>query len=120
MGEFRRIEVFHKDLDVNIQASKEWLQAQPDFSNNCTLYENRYIGYSMKETSQFRRAATFLWERYSLELDSWRDQPLWCYTLDALGLTPIPLEHKKLWTLKTRRMGKHGHKYKTEDAVLQS
>lgn len=75
-GEFRRIEVFEKDSLDNIRASKKWLSAQPDFDPNCTLYENRYIGYAINSTS-FHEAAEFLWARYSQELDSWRDQPLW-------------------------------------------
>jgi hypothetical protein len=111
-GEFRRVEVFGKDLDANIAASKQWLLAQSDFdrNRNCTLYENRYIGYSVNSTS-FRRAAQFLWDHYSLEQDSWRDQPLWCYVLDHFNVTPIPLDHEHLFKLKTRRMGKHKHKY---------
>lgn len=75
-GEFRRIEVFDKDSLENIRASKKWLNEQPDFDPNCTLYENRYIGYAINSTS-FHQAAEFLWDRYSLEKDSWRDQPLW-------------------------------------------
>lgn len=80
LGEFRRIVVYRKDLMSNIQASKDWLLAQSDFDNNCTLYENRYFGYSVNST-MFQRASQFLWDHYSLEEDSWRDQPLWCYVL---------------------------------------
>jgi hypothetical protein len=76
----------------------------------------RYIGYALGRKTTFAKAAAdCLWPRYSLELDSWRDQPLWCYCLDHWNITPIPLEHKKIWKLQTKRMGKQGHKYKTED-----
>jgi hypothetical protein len=110
-GEFRRIEVFKKDLDSNIRASKRWLSEQPDFRpTNCTLYENRYFGYRIDSVA-FRRAATFLWDHYSLEQDSWRDQPLWCYVLDHFNITPIPLRHKELFKLSTGRMGKAKHRY---------
>jgi hypothetical protein len=117
-GEFRRIEVFHKDVMENIQASKEWLIAQGvdrHRQHNCTLYENRYIGYAVGRPTTFSHAAAdCLWPRYSLELDSWRDQPLWCYCLDHFNITPIPLPHTQIWKLQPKRMGKHGHKYKTE------
>lgn len=118
-GELRRIEVFHKDIDKNIQATKRWLLDQPDFArpavHNCTLYENRYIGYAVRSTTTFAKAVTeCFWKRYSLELDSWRDQPLWCYCLDRYNITPIPL-NTSLWQLRPHRMGKLGHKYKTEE-----
>jgi hypothetical protein len=109
-GEFRRVQVFEKDSLSNIQASKDWLSAQPDFDPNCTLYENRYIGYSIN-SSAFQRASQFLWDHYSLEQDSWRDQPLWCYVLDHFNITPIPLDHKRLFKLSVNRMGKKKHRY---------
>lgn len=117
-GEFRRIEVFHKDIDENIQASKKWLLEQPDFlppaKHNCTLYENRYIGYAVRPNTTFAKTVSeCFWKRYSLELDSWRDQPLWCYCLDRFNVTPIPLD-TSLWQLRPHRMGKLGHQYKSE------
>lgn len=33
----------------------------------------------------------YFWERYSKELDSWRDQPLWAYTLCHLNIQPTQL-----------------------------
>jgi len=121
-GELRRIEVFHKDVPENIQATKAWLQQQPDFRppshHNCTLYENRYIGYAVGRPTTFAEAVTqCFWPRYSRELDSWRDQPLWCYCLDRYNITPIPLLHTKLWKLDISRMGGggRGHKYKSLD-----
>ena len=123
-GELRRIEVFHKDIDKNIRATKEWLLNQPDFSqpavHNCTLYENRYIGYAVRSTTTFAKAVTeCFWKRYSLELDSWRDQPLWCHCLDRYDITPIPLD-TSLWQLRPHRMGKLGHKYKNEEEATMS
>jgi hypothetical protein len=46
-----------------------------------------------------------------LEQDSWRDQPLWCYVLDHFNITPIPLDHKRLFKLSVSRMGKKKHRY---------
>lgn len=123
-GELRRIEVFQKDIDKNIQATKQWLLSQPDFAppaiHNCTLYENRYIGYAVRSTTTFAKAVTeCFWKRYSQELDSWRDQPLWCYCLDRFNITPIPLD-TSLWQLRPHRMGRLGHKYKTEEEATMS
>ncbi|CAJ1966570.1 unnamed protein product [Cylindrotheca closterium] len=109
-AEFRRIAKVGKDRLSNIEASKEWLRNRSDFSPNCTLYENRYIAYSVNSTN-FRKATDFFWDRYSKEVDSWRDQPLWCYVLEHFNLTPVPLEHRKLFRMTHRRMGKNKHKY---------
>ncbi len=118
-GEFRRIEVFHKDIDENIRASKQWFLEQSDFLppaiHNCTLYENRYIGYAVRPNTTFAKAVSeCFWKRYSLEEDSWRDQPLWCYCLDRFNVTPISLD-PSLWQLRPHRMGKLGHQYKSEN-----
>ena len=142
-GEFRRIQVFSKDLPHNIQASMEWMKAQPDFrrpsEHNCTLYENRYMGYAVRPTTTLAVAATrCFWPRYSLEVDSWRDQPLWCYCLDKTIhdgssndhdnhhpttttplLPPLPLtDHQDLWQLRPHRMGKKmKHQYHSEYVI---
>ena len=114
-GEFRRIEVFKKDLPENIQASKQWLLQQPDFRPyNCTLFENRYFGYR-PSSPQFKKASKFLWQHYSKEQDSWRDQPLWCYVLDKYNITPMPLRHQRLFKIMTWRMGKSKHRYGEKD-----
>jgi hypothetical protein len=36
-----------KDIMKNVNASIDWLQAQPDFYNNCTVYHNAYFGKSV-------------------------------------------------------------------------
>jgi len=115
-GEFRRIEYFGKDSRENIQASKDWLLRQPDFPHpskrNCTLYENRYMGYVVGRNSTFSKAAQdCFWPRYSQELDSWRDQPLWCYCLDKYNITPIDFPHQHLFQLRPHRKGKRAFKY---------
>jgi hypothetical protein len=46
--------------------------------------------------SWFQNASTFFWNRYSLELESWRDQPFWAYTLHHFGIEPIEIEEKRL------------------------
>jgi hypothetical protein len=47
IGEFDAILRFKKDIAKNVNASIEWLQAQPDFYNNCTMYENAFFGKSI-------------------------------------------------------------------------
>jgi hypothetical protein len=63
--EFRRILHAKKDVLANVEKSIAWLQTQDDYSGNCTLYENRYIGYNVKSQS-FQQASRFLWDHYSL------------------------------------------------------
>jgi hypothetical protein len=47
IGEFEAILRLKKDITKNVNASIEWLQAQPDFYNNCTMYENTFFGKSI-------------------------------------------------------------------------
>jgi hypothetical protein len=56
--EFESILGFNKDILKNVIASVDWLNAQPDFYNNCTMYDNGFFGKSIK--------SLFLFE-------------LWCY-----------------------------------------
>jgi len=109
-AEFQRIAMSGKDTVHNIEQSKKWLVNQTDFRRNCTLYENRYIAYNVN-SSNFQKATDFFWNRYSQEVDSWRDQPLWCYVLDHFKLTPLPLPHDKLFRVMKSRMGKGKHRY---------
>jgi hypothetical protein len=44
LEEFQVVLRNHKDIPENVEASIKWLQAQPDFFNNCTLYANWYFG----------------------------------------------------------------------------
>jgi hypothetical protein len=44
--EFRAILQLEKDIPTNVEASVNWLEAQPDFFNNCTMYANYYFGTS--------------------------------------------------------------------------
>jgi hypothetical protein len=44
----------------------------------------------------FRQASEFFWDRYKQEVDSWRDQPLWAYTLHHFGIEPLTMRHDTL------------------------
>jgi hypothetical protein len=54
------------------------------------MYVNTFIGYNPKNP-HFREAAQFFWDHYSLEQDSWRDQPLWAYVLYKYKIRPTRL-----------------------------
>jgi hypothetical protein len=53
--EFEAILKGHKDISKNVNASIEWLQAQPDFYNNCTMYNNGFFGKSITCVFLFKR-----------------------------------------------------------------
>ena len=112
IAEFQRILWSKKDTPDNVLASIDWLKQQPDFTPNCTLYENRIFGYNPRNV-KFQQVTTFFWNHYSLEVDSWRDQPLWCYTLHKFGIVPIPLDDiiDDLFITKLSNMGHGGHHY---------
>jgi hypothetical protein len=63
---------------------------------------------------RFQEASSFFWDRYSQELDSWRDQPLWSYTLHHFNITPEVLfkegKRRQLFImLPAATMGFGGH-----------
>jgi len=114
-GEMKRCRLKNKDLETNLQASREWFQAQPDFINDCVLYQNTFFGYATTSPS-FRTAADFAWGRFSLERDSWRDQPLWCYTLHHFGIQPLIIPGN-LFEYQGERRPAHKHTYGLEAAT---
>jgi hypothetical protein len=121
MHELDRIVALRKDVAKNVEASKAWLLSQPDFSDNCTMYANHYIAYAPRSV-HFQRASLFFWDRYSMENDSWRDQPLWCYVLDHFQITPTRLgTFEALFRDYFGRMGHGGHRYsdKADNNTLQ-
>jgi hypothetical protein len=42
----------------------------------------------------FQNLSAYFWEQYSSEVGSWRDQPMWAYTLHHFNVTPIVLTTK--------------------------
>jgi hypothetical protein len=108
LEEFGAILKSKKDIEKNVDKSIAWLNAQPDFHNNCTLYANWYFGFD-PTNANFQKATQFFWDHYSKEKDSWQYQPLWCYSLDPFHLKPIPMN--KLFEQQAARMGHKGRKY---------
>jgi hypothetical protein len=110
IAEFARIVEHEKDFINNVNASIMWLLAQPDFQWNCTLYENTQFGFAPSNL-YFQNVSTFFWDHYSLESDSWRDQPLWCYAMDHFGITPVQIPNSlkdEMFVQDMKRLG-HGH-----------
>jgi len=80
-------------------------------------YHDTHTGY-VPTSPAWHKATTMLWERYSLELDSWRDQPLWCHVLQRLQIQPLLIEdasvlwyNSSLWDIDLSRRGHGGHTY---------
>ena len=69
----------------------------PPFLTCCPLYilYLSSIGYD-PASPYYQKASEFFWERYKQELDSWRDQPLWAYTLHHFGIEPLTMRHDTL------------------------
>jgi hypothetical protein len=115
--EFARIVSGTKDTQAHVDASLAWLTAQPDWNNNATLYWNAVFAYD-PENPYYRQASEFFWDRYSKELDSWRDQPLWAYTLHHFGIQPLTMRHDILHSTVYEDFTLKGdHHYADENAV---
>jgi hypothetical protein len=55
IGEFDNILRLKKDITKNVNASIDWLQAQPDFYDNCTVYHNAIFGKLITCVLLFKR-----------------------------------------------------------------
>ena len=117
LGEFLAIQNSKKDIESNIIASLKWMIAQPDFDPKAPVYENDNFGYD-PNNKVYQKISQAFWDRYSLELDSWRDQPLWAFMMHRYNITPVPLPYKELTKPCTGRMGYDGHEYHSEEDVL--
>jgi len=113
-GEMERCRKKKKDIESNLQKTMEWFQEQPDFTNDCTMYQNTFFGYAVQSKS-FRQAADFAWEHFSQEQDSWRDQPLWCYTLHHFRTRPLIIPGN-LFEYQGKRRPANKHTYGEEAA----
>ena len=117
LSEFLAIQDSKKDIESNIIASLQWMIAQPDFDPKAPVYENDNFGYDPNNKA-FQKVSQAFWDRYSLELDSWRDQPLWAFMMHRYNITPVPWPNTELTEACTGRMGHHGHEYHSEEEVL--
>lgn len=114
LNELDRILVRRKDIKINVEGSKAWLKSQSDFRGDATMYLNTFIGYNPKSI-YWQKATDFFWEHYEKEEDSWRDQPLWAYTIDHFHITPKRLgTFEALFRQQFKNMGHGGHRYNDE------
>jgi hypothetical protein len=114
---FKYIVSNKKELPANVNATMQWLREQPDFKEKIPYYLNKYFAYDPLNP-QYREVSTFFWDRYSLELDSWRDQPLWSYSLHHFKSKPLAFTTKGLlvaggdmFVQNKKAMGFGGHTY---------
>jgi len=109
MDEFAMILQLRKDTQENVDKAINWFQAQPDFDSKCKLYINTFFGFD-PTNPYYQQASELLWSYYSQEMNSWRDQPLWCYTLDRLHVNPIS-PGQVLFEPNWSHMGHNNHHY---------
>lgn len=89
--EFKVILNGKKDRIENVQASIDWMTQQKDWKDDVTIYQNNHFCYDHHKAHVIEMM-DFFWNRYSMEMDSWRDQPLWAYTVHHFQFTPIILQ----------------------------
>lgn len=112
ISELRDILAERKDIKRNIDNSLAWFRNQSDFHDSVPVYANTYFMYSVTSTNWHTMMDECFWKRYSLELDSWRDQPLFSYCVYHLGLKPISF---KYGILGAAGLGHNGHQYGEAD-----
>ena len=113
IDEFDKILLKNKDIKKNVDASLAWLEKQDKDFNEAKLYQNQYFMYD-PTSKNWQKLTEFFWNRYSMEKDSWRDQPLLSYCIHYLKLVPLPLKPKLLRFAKDAS-GHAGHKYSEKD-----
>jgi len=114
--EFQRILRWEKDTKAHVDASLDWLRSRPDWNNTANLYWNAIIAYDPSSV-HYQTASEFFWERYRKELDSWRDQPLWAYSLHHFGFRALMLKEETLHSYITQDHHRMGiHKYDEDSA----
>jgi len=112
--EFRRIAASKKDISKNIDASMTWMRAQSTFNSSSTVYKNTVIGYDPTNI-RYQEASNAFWRRYSMEKDSWRDQPLWAHVLDKHKLVPISVNILKKFVGVSGSRGNHQYSKSNEN-----
>ena len=118
LDELGRIVKYQKDSEEKVSAERDWYLEQPDFVGNATMYCNMCFGFD-PHNPRYREMSTFFWNRYKSGIGSWRDQPLWCYSLAHFKIQPA---HLGFWPSDIRSperqkwkmlgaVGFNGHKY---------
>ena len=118
VDELSRIAKFKKDSYVKIRKERTWLIEQPDFVANSTIYCNMAFGYD-PHNNKYQELSSFFWNRYSSHKGTWRDQPLWSYTVMHYNVTPahlgywpqaVRIPQTQLWRM-AGKVGFNNHTY---------
>ena len=81
-----------KDIPENTNITLNWIRNQTDMTpeTKLTYYLNKYFAYDPHDI-KFQQISDYFWKEYSTENGSWRDQPMWAYTLYHYNITPMTL-----------------------------
>ena len=112
-AEFENILRKKKDIKKNVDASLAWLKKQDKDFNRAKVYQNQYFMYD-PTSKNWQNLTEYFWSRYSLEEDSWRDQPLFSYCLYYFNFVPVNL-NPHLFGISNTAKGHEGHKYSEAD-----
>ena len=118
-AEFRAIRRSRKDTYINVNKSWTCMEQDPSWKPKMRIFLNTCLGYNPKSKT-FQRVSQTFWERYSLELDSWRDQPLWSFNLNRQKVIPLNFPDKFHTIFKQANMsvyGHNGHTYRRDTEV---
>lgn len=105
-----------KDTQRNLNASLSWFREQHDYYDDIPVFANTYFMYSMTSQAWQMLMEDCFWKRYSLELDSWRDQPLFSYCVHHSSLKPVSFNYHGVFT--SSGLGFGGHHYSEKDDHL--
>jgi len=115
--EFKAILRSRKDITKNVDASMAWLKEQSDFKDETAIYRLTYFMFATHSV-HWRNLTSFFWSHYSEEVDSWRDQPLFAYSMHHLNYSASVSLKNNL--VRNGHMGHNGHRYSAEDDVMVS
>ena len=112
-SEFDRILLMKKDIKKNVDASLAWFKKQDKDFNKTPMYQNQYFMYD-PTSKNWQKLTEYFWSRYSMEEDSWRDQPLLSYCLHYFKFVPLSLK-PNLLRFSRADSGHAGHNYSEKD-----
>lgn len=118
LHEIKRIVHGGKGTKEAGEVEAAWLKSQPGFKSNSTMYTNNHFGYD-PENMWFQQATLRFWKLWAVNRGNWtfRDQPLWSFTLDLMRYKPMTLgswpdNDVNYWEWKGKA-GYNGHRYAT-------
>ena len=113
-AEFDAILKFRKDIQKNVDASLKWLKQQEDFVDSIMVYQLTWFMFAT-HSIHWRNLTTFFWSRYSQEADSWRDQPLFAYSMHHFNYSATVSFSRNFGV---GRAGFNGHQYIASNEFL--